>query len=98
MKELAELFARQKYAVWRSLLKDPELSLVYRYACKRAQSGTMIHDDQVPGASSAHGDFIMDGLLIDLVPEVEWACGLKVFPTYSYFREYKRGDSLTRHT
>jgi len=39
--ELADLFARDKYVVWRSCLKDPQLSLFYRYRCKRAELGTM---------------------------------------------------------
>src|SRR5713226_5669873 len=66
MTDLADLFARQKYVVWRSCVKDPELSLLYRYACKRAELGTMKLDDTSPGALSAPGDVFMDGLLIDM--------------------------------
>jgi len=99
MAELADTFALEKYVVCRSLVKEPNLSLFYKYACKRATGGSMsLTDDQAPGTPSAGKDFMMDGLLSDLIPSVEHACGLKVFPTYSYFRVYKRGDVLARHT
>jgi hypothetical protein len=98
MTDAGELFAREKYVVWRSCLKDPQLSLLYRYACKRADSGTMGHDARSPGAWAAPGDFFTDGLLMDLLPLAENVTHLKLFPTYSYFRVYKRGDILVRHT
>lgn len=38
-----------------------------------------------------------DGLLEYLRPRVQKHCGLRLLPTYSYFRMYKRGDVLQRH-
>ena len=98
MTDLAELFARQKYVVWRSCLKEPDLSLLCAYASKRAKLGLMFHDSQVPGAFAAPGDVFMDALLMDLLPTAEEISRLKLFPTYSYFRVYKRGDVLAKHT
>ena len=98
MDDLAELFARQKYVVWRSCVKDPELTLLYRWACRRADTGTMFLDGTAPGAMSSAGDVFMDGLLMDLLPGAEEICRLKLFPTYSYFRLYHRGDVLAKHT
>ena len=98
MSDLALEFAKKKYAVLRQCLTDPRLSLLYRYACKRAKLGAMTHDRQVPEAMSAYGDVFMDGLLTDLLPAAEQATGKKLFPTYSYFRVYKRGDVLAKHT
>ena len=40
----------------------------------------------------------MDGLLMDLLPRAEELSGLQLFPTYSYFRVYHRGDVLGKHT
>jgi hypothetical protein len=97
MTNLADQFARQKYAVARGCLADPQLSLLYRYACKRAGSGAMAHDVQVPDAWSAHGDLFMDGLLQDTLPLAEEVTQAKLFPTYSYFRIYKNGDVLVKH-
>jgi hypothetical protein len=55
-------------------------------------------DDTSPGALSAPGDVFMDGLLVDLLPLAESVTQLKLFPTFSYFRVYHRGDELARHT
>jgi len=98
MTDLADLFAQKKYVVVRSCVKDPELSLLYRYACKRAQIGTMFLDGTSSGAWSAPGDCFMDGLLMDLLPFAEEVSRAKLFPTYSYFRVYSRGDVLEKHT
>ena len=98
MMDLADQFGRNKYAVVRACITDPEMSLLYRYACKLATMGLMIHGSQVPNAWSYHGDLFMDGLLLDTLPLAEQVTGTKLFPTYSYFRVYKRGDALTRHT
>jgi len=98
MSDLADQFARQKYVVLRSCVADPNLTLLYRYARKRAERGTMTPDGTAPGALAAPGDFFMDGLLMDLLPRAEEVSRLKLFPTYSYFRVYKRGDVLAKHT
>ena len=39
----------------------------------------------------------MDGLLIDMLPIAEQVSRAKLFPTFSYFRIYHRGDILERH-
>ena len=44
-----------------------------------------------------YGDPAFDGLLEYLRPRVEDHSGLRLLPTYSYFRMYKRGDVLKRH-
>ncbi len=99
MTEATAAFGRDRYVVLPSLLKEPTLTQAYHYACAMAGTGRMRPGDgQVAGTPSAYGDFIMDGLLDKLLVEVERASGLKLFPTYSYFRVYKYGDTLVRHT
>jgi len=98
MTDLTQSFTQQKYVVWRSCLQDPQLSLLYRWACRRAEVGTMFLYDTSPGALSSAGDVFMDGLLMDLLPQAEEITNLKLFPTYSYFRVYHRGDLLEKHT
>ncbi|HEU5236790.1 MAG TPA: hypothetical protein VFU37_06595 [Pyrinomonadaceae bacterium] len=98
MTRIHEVFNREHYAICRSCIKQPDLTLLYRYACKRAQSGTMTTDARSPGAWAAPGDVFMDGLLVDLLPFAESVTGLRLFPTYSYFRVYRRGDVLVKHT
>ena len=99
MIETAAVLERERYVMVPSLLKEPQLGLYYRYACKIAQNGTVhLGDEQVPGTPCAYGDFMMDGLLTSLLPEIERVSGLVLFPTYSYFRVYKPGDTLAKHT
>lgn len=99
MTETAVAFERFGYVVLPALLKEPTLSQAYDYARAMAGTGRMRQDDdQVPGTPSAYADFIMEGLLDKLLVEVERASGLNLFPTYSYFRVYKHGDTLARHT
>lgn len=94
---LAEQFERQRYVVWRACVSDPELTSLYRYACRREELRTMTSDPRSPGAAAAGGDVFIDGLLLDLLPAAEQITSRKLFPTYSYFRVYKRGDILVKH-
>ena len=99
MIETAAVFERDRYVVLPALLKQPSLGQAYRYACTMSVRGLMgTSDEQVPNTPSGYGDFIMDGFLTSLLPEIEQASGLQLFPTYSYFRVYKNGDVLARHT
>jgi hypothetical protein len=54
-------------------------------------------DSQVPGTPAVYGDTRMDTLLATLTPIVEAKAGVSVYPTYSYFRVYKKGDVLKKH-
>ena len=93
-----ERLSREGYVVLRSLLKNPQLSLLCRYVMLRSRNGSMaVGDGQVPGTPAAYGDWLMDGVLDDLRPRIEKASGLDLFPTYSYFRVYKQGDVLEKH-
>lgn len=94
-----DLFREKRYAIYETMVKKQDLLFLYRYARARAGRGTMnVRDGQVPNTPSAGYDAVMDGLLNDLTPVVERASGLELFPTYSYFRVYKSGDILKRHT
>ncbi|MGI8838453.1 MAG: hypothetical protein ACR2H4_17695 [Pyrinomonadaceae bacterium] len=98
MIDTAAIFERDRYVVVPALLRQPSLGQVYRYACTMAERGLITSDEQVPNTPSGYGDFIMDKLLVSLLPEIEQSAGLKLFPTCSYFRVYKNGDVLARHT
>jgi len=55
-------------------------------------------DQQIPNTYSCYSDFVMETLLIKLLPILEKETQLKLVPTYSYTRFYKKGDELKRHT
>jgi len=98
--DTAAIFERDRYVILPSLLQQPSLAKLYNYARKVAEILETLRpgDEQVPGTPCSYGDFMMDGLLVDLLPEIERASGLALFPTYSYFRMYKYGDTLAKHT
>jgi hypothetical protein len=100
MIDTAEIFERDRYVILPWLLQQPSLTKLYKYARKAAEILEALRpgDGQVPGTPCSYGDFIMDGLLAELLPEIERASGLALFPTYSYFRVYKHGDTLAKHT
>ena len=54
-------------------------------------------DIQAPGTFSMYGDLIFDTLNLLLLPKMEEITGLKLIPTYSYYRLYKHGDDLKKH-
>jgi hypothetical protein len=54
-------------------------------------------DKSVPMTPSSYGDHAFEGLLEFVRPRIEAASGLRLLPTYAYFRIYKRGDVLRRH-
>src|SRR5262245_36712433 len=96
--DLANRFHHDRYLLLRSVLTDPALRKYYDYVCKLADSGqTKVGDDQIADTPCAYGDPLMDTLLLSLLPQVEKSSGLKLFPTYSYFRLYKQGDILQVH-
>ena len=55
------------------------------------------NDEQVPNTYSHYADTAMETLLLNVQPKMEKATGLKLNPTYSYARIYKKGDILERH-
>ena len=54
-------------------------------------------DQQIPNTYSCYGDFVMDTLLVKMLPVMKQHTGLDLIPTYSYARAYKKGDELRRH-
>ena len=55
------------------------------------------NDEQVPNTYSHYSDIAMETLLLNVQPKMEKLTGLKLNPTYSYARIYKKGDVLKRH-
>tara|TARA_E500000318_G_scaffold108530_1_gene119579 strand:+ start:175 stop:816 length:642 start_codon:yes stop_codon:yes gene_type:complete len=54
-------------------------------------------DRQIPNTYSCYADFVMETLLVKMLPVMKQHTGLDLVPTYSYARLYKNGDELKRH-
>ena len=55
------------------------------------------NDEQIPNTYSHYADIVMETLLQKVQPLMKKYTGLKLSPTYSYARIYKKGDVLARH-
>jgi hypothetical protein len=55
-------------------------------------------EGQVPNAHSIYSDTLMETLMAHMKPYMEKYTGLDLFPTYSYYRVYRPGMVLERHT
>lgn len=92
-----EVFDRRGYTVLRGVLPAGQLTMLQAYATHYAKEGHAISDRLVPGTPAGYGHPCMERVLLQLVPTIEAGTGRKVFPTYSYFRVYRRGDVLPPH-
>lgn len=54
-------------------------------------------DGQIPDTYSSYADIAMETLMLKIQPAMEKATGLKLNPSYTYARIYKKGDELKRH-
>ena len=54
-------------------------------------------DQQIPNTYSCYADFVMETLMMKVLSKMQKETGLKLVPTYSYVRAYKKGDELKRH-
>ena len=80
------------------LLKRDAVKFMYKNNIHSESSilGTW-KDKQIPNTFSCYGDFVMDTLLMKVLPIMKQETGLDLIPTYSYARAYKKGDILKRH-
>ena len=106
-------FKDKKYLVIKNAIPKEVIDFVYAYFfLKRDAARTLfdrkwispfeeIHgywaDEQIPDTFSIYGDVAMETLLLKLWPMMEKETGVKLVPTYSYARMYKKGDELIKH-
>ncbi len=94
----ADIFVRRGFLVIPRLLEPALVAFFWSYVHTKFASFLLrVGDQQVPKTPAGYGDPAFDGLLEYLRPDVEEHSGLRLLPTYSYFRLYKRGDVLKRH-
>jgi hypothetical protein len=80
------------------LLKRDAVEFMYKNNIHAESSllGTW-KDQQIPNTYSHYADFVMETLLVKMLPIMKEHTGLDLLPTYSYARAYKKGDILKRH-
>ena len=101
--ETIKQFNEQGYCIIRSAISSELRDFVTQYALFNemqnfsSEKETALNNAQVPNAHSKYADPAMETLLLLLHNTIEENTGLKVHPTYSYFRVYRNGDSLKNH-
>jgi len=101
MSTLELSFKNNKYTVVKGLLCEKICKIAEQY-CLFQMLNNFKPDRgefaQVPDTHSVHADSLMESILLSVKPDIEKVTGLKLIPTYSYYRVYKPGDILKDHT
>lgn len=80
------------------LLDATTLAALYQHVVESSATGRLSEDKAVDQSSFAYGDPVMEEMLLELQPRVQAESGTLLYPTYSYFRVYRTGATLPRHT
>jgi len=106
-------FKKNKYTVLKKAISKELADFVYKYFLNKRNVARFLfdqkyispfnqeygvwNDEQVPNTYSHYSDIAMETLLQEIKPIMEKHIGIKLSPTYSYARIYKKGDILNRH-
>ena len=105
-------FKIKKYQVIKNAISYELANFVYNYFMLKRDAVNFMYknninyetpllgtweDKQVPNTYSHYADFVMETLLMKMLPVMKKETGLDLIPTYSYSRAYKKGDILKRH-
>ena len=106
-------FKRKKYLVIKKAITKEMANFIYGYFIMKRRVAQKFLDDryispfeegwgswtdkQSPNTYSHYADMVMETLLEKVKPRMEKETKLKLLPTYSYARIYKKGDILERH-
>ena len=106
-------FKTKKYQVLRGALSQELANFIFNYMMLQRDAvdfmmkynkvnpynpfmGTRV-DKQIPGAYSKYADWVMETLLMYMIPVMKAKTGMDLVPTYSYTRLYEKGNILHRH-
>ena len=93
-----DAFEQHGYTILPALLEPALADFFWSYIYTKFVSLLLLEGDKtVPNTPSVYGDPAFEALLEYLRPQIETVTGCRLYPTFSYFRLYKRGDILKRH-
>ena len=106
-------FQKNKYSVLKNAITPELANFAFKYFLNKRKVAAFLfdnryispfteyfgiwNDEQVPNTYSHYSDMVMETLLEEVKPVMGKHTGLKLSPTYSYARIYKKGDVLARH-
>ena len=106
-------FKTKKYQVIRGALSKELANFIFNYMMlQRDAVDFMVKDNrvnpynpfighrgdtQISGAYTKYADWVMETLLMFMIPIMKAKTGMDLIPTYSYTRLYEKGNILYRH-
>jgi hypothetical protein len=94
----ARRFRKRRYLLIKGILPQTILEYLKVYYAILMGNNRFCTDSQCPSSLSLGGDAALDAVLEWIRPEVSRLIGFDLAPTYSYTRQYAKGEALTRHT
>ena len=94
----ARRFRERRYLLVKGMLPQTLLEYLKVYYAILMANNRFGIDSQCPLSLSLGGDAALDAVLEWIRPEVIRLVGFDLAPTYSYTRQYMKGEVLTRHT
>jgi hypothetical protein len=91
-------FGKRRYLVVRRILPQAILNYLKVYYSILIANGKLHKDSQCPSSQALGGDPALDAVLEWIRPKVSRLVGFDLAPTYSYTRQYAKGEALVRHT
>jgi len=107
------MFKKKKYQVIREALSKELANFIFNYMMLQRDAVDFMfkhnkinpanpfvgsrEDKQVPGCYSKYSDWVMETLLMYMIPIMKAKTGMDLVPTYSYTRLYEKGNILHRH-
>jgi hypothetical protein len=92
-----EKFKEKGYTIVKNAIGLELRDFVTQYALFDEMQDFQTDGGQVPNAHAKYADPAMETMLLHLHPLMEKNTGLKLYPTYSFYRVYRNGDELTPH-
>ena len=105
-------FSDKKYQVIKNAISKELAEFIFNYfklkkeAVKYLYNNKLMYetsllgtwkDKQVPNVYSHYADFVMETLLLEVMPIMKKETNLDLIPTYSYARIYEKGSILHKH-
>ena len=106
-------FKTKKYQVIREALSKELSNFIFNYMLLQREAVDLMikhnkvnsanpfmgkrNDPQALGAYSKYADWVMETLLMYMIPVMKQRTGLDLIPTYTYTRLYEKGNALHRH-
>jgi len=107
------LFKTHKYLIIRNAISYELANFAFNYFLMKRDATQWMHennyvseftpgfgkwtDKQVPNTFSCYSDTFMETLMMKVLPIMQKHTVLKLVPTYTFARAYKKGDVLRRH-